>query len=68
MTPTELHDYLLNLKNKNSQNSNIDEYKKTIRKELIPYRSDQPNPPYPSDGKDVVFYSFLHPVNKPAIA
>ena len=74
MTPTELHDYLLNLKNKNSQNPNIDEYKKTIRKELIPYRSAQPNPPYgfaipyPSNGKDVVFYSFLHPVNKPAIA
>jgi len=65
MTPNELHDYLLNLKNKDSLDPNIAEYKKTIREELRAYRSDQPSPPvgslipYPSDGKDVVFYSFM---------
>mgnify|MGYP001156876529 FL=1 len=74
MTPKQLHDYLLNLKNKNSLDPNIEEYKRTIRKELYHYRSDQPSPPmdslvpYPSDGKDVVFYSFMDAPNKPKIA
>ena len=73
MTPIELHDYLLNLKNKDSLDPNIAEYKKTIREELRAYRSDQPSPPvgslipYPSDGKDVVFYSFMEAPNKPKI-
>ena len=55
MTPDELHDYLLNLKNKDSQDPNIAEYKKTIREELHAYRSDQPTLlstqliPYPKD-------------------
>jgi hypothetical protein len=52
MNPDELHEYLLNLKNKNSfdvlqntyklQTSNIAEYKKTIRQELNSYRANQP--------------------------
>jgi len=73
MNPIELHDYLLNLKNKDSLDPNIAEYKKTIREELRAYRSDQPSPPvgslipYPSDGKDVVFYSFMEAPDKPKI-
>ena len=76
MTPNELHDYLLvNLKNKNSQDPNIAEYKKTIREELRAYRSDQPtllstqlaDYHYPKDGKDIVFYSFMEAPNKPKI-
>jgi len=73
MLPNELHDYLLNLKNKDSLDPNIAEYKKTIREELRAYRSDQPSPPvgslipYPSDGKDVVFYSFMEAPDKPKI-
>jgi len=72
-TPKELHDYLLSLKNKNSLDPNIAEYKKTIRNELRAYRSDQPTPPvgaltpYPSNGKDVVFYSFMEAPGKPKI-
>ena len=64
MTPNELHDYLLSLKNKNALDPNIAEYKKTIREELRSYRSDQPCPPmnsilpYPEKKKDIVFYSF----------
>ena len=42
MTPSELHDYLLSLKNKNALDPNIAEYKKTIRKELYAFRSAQP--------------------------
>jgi hypothetical protein len=70
----KLHDYLLELKNKNSQDPNIDTYKKKIREYLIPYRSDQPNPPsnslvpYPSEKKDIVFYSFMEAPGKPEIA
>ena len=73
MNPIELHDYLLNLKNKDSLDPNIAEYKKTIREELRAYRSDQPSPPvgslipYPSDGKDIVFYSFMEAPDKPKI-
>ena len=74
MTPDELHDYLLNLKNKNSQSPHIAEYKSTIREELCSYRSDQPCPPlgsllpYPEPkGKDIVFYSFMEPSGKPKI-
>ena len=73
MTPTQLHDYLLNLKNKNSQDPNIAEYKRTIRNELASYRSDQPCPPmdslvpYPKEGKDVVFYSFMEAPGRPKI-
>ena len=70
-----LHDYLLELKNKNSQDPNIDNYKKKIREYLIPYRSDQPCPPlgalipYPEPkGKDIVFYSFMEAPGKPHIA
>ena len=65
MTPSELHELLQTLKGKNSFDVNIAETKKTIRKELVAYRSDQPNPPlhvmvpYPKDRKDIVFYSFL---------
>ena len=73
MTPNELHDYLLNLKNKNSQSPHIAEYKKTIREELRAYRSDQPTLlstqlDYPKDGKDIVFYSFMDAPTKPKIA
>ena len=74
MTPNELHDYLLvNLKNKNSLDPNIAEYKKTIREELRAYRSDQPTLlstqliSYPKDGKDIVFYSFMEAKGKPKI-
>ena len=69
MRPNELHDYLLNLKNKNSQSPHIAEYKKTIRKELVQYRSDLPTIVYP-DGllaKDIVFYSFMEAKDKPKI-
>ena len=74
MTPLELHNYLLSLKNKNSQSPHIAEYKRTIREELRSYRSDQPCPPlgsllpYPEPkGKDIVFYSFMEAPNKPEI-
>ena len=73
MRPNELHDYLLNLKNKNSQDPNIVEYKKTIREELRSYRADLPHPPmnsilpYPEKKKDIVFYSFMEAPNKPKI-
>ena len=70
MTPIELHDYLLSLKNKNALDPNIAEYKKTIRKELATYRSQEPIPVY-KDGlgsKDVVFYSFMEAPGKPKIA
>jgi hypothetical protein len=74
MIAKELHDYLLkHLRNKNSQSPNIAEYKETIRNELRAYRSDQPSPPvdslipYPSNGKDIVFYSFMEPFRKPKI-
>ena len=73
MTPKELHDYLLSLKNKNALDPNIAEYKKTIREELRAYRSDQPTLlstqliPYPKDGKDIVFYSFMEAKGKPKI-
>ena len=72
-TPKELHEYLLNLKNKNSQSPHIAEYKRTIREELRSYRSDEPHPPmnslvpYPSEKKDIVFYSFMEPSGKPKI-
>ena len=65
MNPNELHDYLLNLKNKDSQDPNIVEYKKTIREELREYRSRLPITVAPSlppqDYTDVVFYSFWEP-------
>ena len=73
MTPDELHDYLLNLKNKDSQSPHIAEYKKTIREELRLYRSDEPHPPmnsllpYPEKKKDIVFYSFMEAPDKPKI-
>ena len=73
MTSKELHDYLLSLKNKNSQSPHIAEYKRTIRKALQAYRSDQPSPPldsllpYPSEKKDIVFYSFMEAEGKPKI-
>ena len=73
-TPKELHEYLLkHLKNKNSQSPHIVEYKRTIREELRSYRADQPHPPmnslvpYPSEKKDIVFYSFMEAPNKPKI-
>ena len=74
MIPSELHELLQTLKGKNSFDVNIAETKKTIRNELVAYRSDQPNPPlhvmvpYPKDRKDIVFYSFLNNPSKPAIA
>ena len=73
-TTEHLHDYLLNLKNKDSQDPNIDTYKKEIRESLRSYRSDQPISPfdepmhplaYPK--KDIVFYSFMDAPGKPAI-
>ena len=70
----KLHDYLLSLKNKDSQDPNIAEYKRTIREELRSYRSDQPCPPlgallpYPEPkGKDIVFYSFMEAPGRPKI-
>ena len=74
MKPNELHELLQTLKGKNSFDVNITETKKTVRNELVAYRSDQPNPPlntmvpYPKDRKDIVFYSFLNNPSKPAIA
>ena len=65
MNPDELHEYLLKLKNKNSQDPTIAEYKKIIRQELNSYRANQPCPPmnsilpYPTEKKDIVFYSFM---------
>ena len=74
MTPLELHNYLLSLKNKDSQSPHIAEYKRTIREELRSYRSDQPfsqirfTPPYPEPkGKDIVFYSFMEAPGRPKI-
>ena len=78
MTPTQLHDYLLNLKNKNAQDPNIKEYKKEIRKALRSYRWNIPadynlhtrsslaNDPL-DNTKDVVFYSFMEAPGKPKI-
>jgi len=72
MTPDKLHELLQTLKSKNSFDVDIAETKKTIRNELVAYRSDQPNPPlhvmvpYPKDRKDIVFYSFLNNPTKPA--
>ena len=69
----ELHDWLQNLKNKDSQDPNIDTYKKEIRDSLRSYRSDQPHPPmnslhpYPKEKKDIVFYSFMEAPGKPNI-
>ena len=76
MKPNELHELLQTLKGKNSFDVDIAETKKTIRNELVAYRSDQPNPPmhpyalipYPKVRKDIVFYSFLNNPSKPAIA
>ena len=76
MTPDELHELLQTLKEKNSFDVNIAETKKTIRNELVAYRSDSPNPPMlpyalitdPDQCKDIVFYSFLNNPSKPAIA
>ena len=71
MIEKELHDYLLSLKNKNSLDPNIAEYKRTIRKELHPYRSAQPITPLISHNKNtaknVVFYSFMEAEGKPKI-
>ena len=78
MKPTQLHDYLLNLKNKNAQDPNIKEYKKEIRKALRSYRWDIPADynlhtrssiaKDPLDNtKDVVFYSFMEAPDKPKI-
>ena len=69
----KLHDYLLKLKNKDSQDPNIDTYKKEIRDSLRSYRSDQPHPPmnslhpYSKEKKDIVFYSFMEAPAKPDI-
>ena len=73
MTPDQLHNYLLNLKNKNSQDPNIVEYKREIRAALDGYRTTIPRtnlmlkekndtPP-----KNVVFYSFMEAEGKPKI-
>ena len=75
MTPDELHDYLLNLKNKNALDPNIAEYKRTIRKELRSYRAAYPSSYYRNftsdypkkENKDIVFYSFMEPPGKPKI-
>ena len=75
MNSNELHEYLMGLKNKNSQDPNIAEYKRIIRKVLKEYRST-PCENYSlhtksslhhkwneemSTPKDVVFYSFMVP-------
>ena len=71
---TELHKRLLNLKNKNSQDPRINEYKKEIRDALVDYRTLMPKTELNllAQGgvvpKDVVFYSFMNPKEKPAIA
>ena len=71
MTSEELHEYLLKLKL--TSEKTLAEYKKTIRQELESYRSDQPCPPidsilpYPTEKKDIVFYSFIEAENKPKI-
>ena len=64
-TSEELHDYLLELKHKNSDDPDIAEYKEVIRKHLRNYRYNQPYPPTnyarpesDLEKKDVVFYSF----------
>ena len=65
-----LHDRLMGLKNKSAQDPNIEEYKKEIRKALVPYRSKIPQS-YTSSPltprKDVVFYSFMEAEGKPKI-
>ena len=74
-TTEHLHDYLLNLKNKDSQDPNIDTYKKEIRESLRSYRSDQPlfnssnvaTGRYKGFSKDIVFYSFMDAPGKPDI-
>ena len=67
----KLHDYLLSLKNKNALDPNIAEYKRTIRKELAPYRARQPVSALISHNtktaKNVVFYSFMEAEGKPKI-
>ena len=71
MTSEEFHEYLLKLKL--TSEKTLAEYKKTIRQELESYRSDQPCPPidsilpYPTEKKDIVFYSFIEAENKPKI-
>ncbi len=77
MNPKEFHDFLMDLKHRNSDDPNIDEYKKVIRKHLETYRSNSPLPPtdytksqtgemFP---KCIVFYSFMEPLDdKPKIA
>ena len=70
---TEIHKSLFNLKNKKSQDPNIVQYKKEIRDALVTYRTDIPRTNLMLNGKngtpkDVVFYSFMNPKEKPAIA
>ena len=68
MTPSELHDYLLNLRNKNSQDPNIAEYKRIIREELRDFRGHVPiTVDHQPTAKDVVFYSFMEAPGKPKI-
>jgi len=76
MTPNQLHDYLQLLKSDNCQSTNVSpltDFKSVIRKELVSYKTDQPLPPmssltpYPSDGKDVVYYSFMESENNPKV-
>ena len=76
MNPKEFHDFLMDLKHRNSDDPDIDEYKKVIRKHLATYRSNQPYPPSDYTNtqaeeitqKCIVFYSFMEPLDKPKIA
>ena len=73
MTSEEFHKYLLSLKNKNSQDPNIVEYKRKIREELYDFRKCTPRSNLQLKKtkekiKNVVFYSFMDPKDKPKIA
>ena len=67
-TPSELHEYLQELKLKSPHDIDIASVKAEVRKELRPYRRDDPvGKVYRQWGKNVVFYSFLNNPKKPRI-
>ena len=72
MDSTQLHDYLLTLKNKSAQDPDIQEKKREIRAELEEYRSNIPRTNLMLKSKNgtpqnIVFYYFMEAPNKPKI-
>ena len=76
MNQSELHELLTSLKNNHTireEPKKLYYLKQIIRRELGPFRSNQPSPPmnslvpYPAIKKNIVFYSFLHNAEKPYI-